>query len=102
VWRDEPVVRDANWLSSRGPQDMVPFTRAMIDHFAEQAPLTATSEDWSMSPAMSSPQRDAPPLLAVIGAATLPKISRLGRLLGAVAAFAAGGAAVLALRRAMS
>lgn len=102
VWRDEPVVLDGNWLSSRGPQDLVPFTSAMLDHFAEFAPLVSTTDAWSMSPAMSDPQREEPPPLAVIGAAALPKVARLGRWLGAAAAFAAGGAALLALRRAMS
>lgn len=29
TWLDETVVRDGNWLTSRGPQDMVPFVRAL-------------------------------------------------------------------------
>src|SRR5690349_16370982 len=34
TWLDQPVVRDRNLVTSRGPQDMVPFVRAMLDHFA--------------------------------------------------------------------
>ncbi len=102
VWRDEPVVRDGNWVSSRGPQDLVPFTSAIIDHFAEDAPLTATPEAGSTAPGMSSPQREEPPSLAVIGAAMLPKVARVGRVLGALTAFAAGGVAMLAMRQARS
>jgi protease I len=30
TWLDQEVVRDENWLTSRGPQDMVPFVREMI------------------------------------------------------------------------
>src|SRR5436189_2374021 len=34
TWLDREVVRDGNWLTSRGPQDMVPFVKALIEHFA--------------------------------------------------------------------
>lgn len=35
VWEDREVVRDRNWVSSRKPQDIPAFNRAMIDLFAE-------------------------------------------------------------------
>lgn len=31
VWVDEPVVVDGNLITSRTPQDLVPFTRALLD-----------------------------------------------------------------------
>jgi protease I len=34
-WRDEEVVRDKNWVSSRQPSDIPAFNRAMIERFAE-------------------------------------------------------------------
>lgn len=37
TWLNEEVVRDANWLSSRGPQDMAPLIRDLIPLFAGEA-----------------------------------------------------------------
>jgi protease I len=34
-WENEAVVRDDNWVSSRGPHDLIQFNRAMISLFAE-------------------------------------------------------------------
>jgi protease I len=34
-WVNEPVVRDGNWVSSRGPHDLIQFNRGMISLFAE-------------------------------------------------------------------
>src|SRR4051812_3956791 len=34
-WVDEEVVRDGNWISSRGPQDLRAFDKAIVQHFAE-------------------------------------------------------------------
>lgn len=39
VWEDAAVVRDRNWVSSRGPQDLPAFEQAMLQLFAEQTPL---------------------------------------------------------------
>jgi len=36
-WSDEAVVRDRNWLSSRGPQDLRAFEKALVELLAEQA-----------------------------------------------------------------
>jgi protease I len=38
IWEDSNVVRDDNWVSSRGPQDLLAFERAMVELFAELAP----------------------------------------------------------------
>ncbi|NPC74327.1 type 1 glutamine amidotransferase [Corallococcus exiguus] len=35
-WTDEPVVRDSNWVSSRGPHDLLAFEHAMVELFAER------------------------------------------------------------------
>lgn len=35
-WRDEEVVRDGNWVSSRQPTDIPAFNRTMIELFAEK------------------------------------------------------------------
>jgi len=39
VWRDEAVVRDGNWVASRGPQDIPKFTKAAAELFAEYVPV---------------------------------------------------------------
>ncbi|MBN8229087.1 type 1 glutamine amidotransferase [Corallococcus macrosporus] len=35
-WTDQPVVRDGNWVSSRGPHDLLAFEHAMVEMFAER------------------------------------------------------------------
>lgn len=57
TWLDEPVVRDGNLVTSRGPQDLVPFVRAIVQHFAGQAPVNRTDP----RPSTSAPQRSEPP-----------------------------------------
>ncbi len=37
TWVDEAVVQHHNWLSSRGPQDLAHFDRAIVRHFARYA-----------------------------------------------------------------
>jgi protease I len=34
TWEDREVIRDRNWVSSRKPQDIPTFNRAMIELFA--------------------------------------------------------------------
>ena len=36
IWEDQAVVRDGNWVSSRGPHDLPKFKRAMCELFAER------------------------------------------------------------------
>jgi len=85
TWVDEEVVRDGNWLTSRGPQDMVPFVSALVPFFAGSEPAAATAQ--TSTGAASSPQRDAPPQLVLAAMKWLPRPSfRTVALLGAVAA----------------
>ena len=82
TWLDEAVVQDGNWLTSRGPQDMVPFVKALVAFFAGQAE-TATAS----SATTSSPQRDAPPKVVLEAMKWMPRPSfRTVALVGAVAA----------------
>lgn len=96
VWRDEEVVRDGNWVSSRGPQDLRVFVRAMIDLFAEGTRIRIRKAPI----ASSSPPRTSPPFAVLAAAAILPGPSAARRLLRAAATLAVGGLAVAALRRA--
>jgi deglycase len=71
TWRDEPLVRDANWVSSRGPQDLHAFVPAMIELFAsgeqQRSPVRA-----KVGVEESSPQAQQPLELAVKAASHLP------------------------------
>ncbi len=33
-WQNKSVVRDGNWITSRGPHDLIQFNRALVEHFA--------------------------------------------------------------------
>lgn len=88
TWRDEPVVRDGNLVSSRGPQDFAQFVPAMIDLFARGPELAAPER---AAPSTSSPPRDAPPRVAVAAARILPGPTL--RLLVAIGAAVALGIA---------
>lgn len=43
-WEDAAVVRDGNWVSSRGPQDLKAFEKAMLELFAAHTPLRAHAD----------------------------------------------------------
>jgi protease I len=68
TWLDQKVVRDGNWVTSRGPQDMVPFVGAMTELFSGTAGTHAYDQ-----PARSAPQRDQPPALVVNAMRWLPR-----------------------------
>ena len=93
IWRNEAVVRDRNWITSRGPQDLQAFVPAMIELFAHGA---IVADEQSSDEAESSPQSDDPMLLAVTAARFLPGPT-MRTLAGAAAVTAAGA---FALRRA--
>ncbi len=82
TWLDRPVVWDGNLVTSRGPQDIVPFVRALKNHFAAGAPL-----DKKTHAMQSAPQHDQPPkaVLGFMKAFPLPKFKMLFTL-GAIAA----------------
>ena len=42
-WKDEAVVRDHNWVSSRQPSDIPAFNREMIKLFAEHRPQSKSA-----------------------------------------------------------
>lgn len=83
VWLDQAVVHDRNLVTSRGPQDMVPFVRAMLDHFAGAGARRAPEPDARTS----APQRDQPPDAVVKALQWMPRPSiRTALGLGVVAA----------------
>lgn len=92
TWIDKEVVWDGNLVTSRGPQDMVPFVRALKSHFAAGAAL-----DKKTSAVQSSPQKDEPPkiVLAFMNAFPLPKFKTLltvGAIAGGIYALKNSGA----------
>ena len=71
TWLDQEVVVDRNWLTSRGPQDMVPFVEALIPFFAGERGSVPSSRTASVS----SPQRNAPPAVVLGAMKWLPRPS---------------------------
>jgi deglycase len=71
TWLDEPVVWDHNLVTSRGPQDMVPFVKAMLQHFAGEAPVSASAAHHEQS----APQRTEPPSVMIAALKWLPRPS---------------------------
>ena len=88
TWLDRAVVRDGNWLTSRGPQDMVPFVKALVDHFAGRQPQR---DDAGARETTSAPQRRKPPALVLGAMKWLPRPSlRTAAMIGvALAVYAA-------------
>jgi protease I len=82
TWLDEPVVQDGNLVTSRGPQDLVPFVRAITQHFANGASMRRHARA-----RRSAPQANQPPQLVIGAMKWLPKPStRTALLLGGLAA----------------
>jgi protease I len=91
IWRDEPLVRDGNWVSSRGPQDLHEFVPAMLQLFAD-VHASAQASNGAIE-RVSSPKAHHPPRLALAAARVLPGPAlpafaglALGTALGALAA----------------
>jgi protease I len=72
TWVDEPVVRDRNWLTSRGPHDLAQFVPSLLQLFAEPQ---STGEPVIPPKVASSPQRDAPPQAVLAAMKWLPRPS---------------------------
>lgn len=71
TWLDREVVWDGNWVTSRGPQDMMPFIRAISRLFSG-----AGAEMQNAGQAVrSDPQREQPPALVVNSMRWLPRPS---------------------------
>jgi protease I len=82
TWLDEELVQDGNLVTSRGPQDLVPFVKAMLKHFSEGASMRHRSRA-----SKSSPQRNEPPKAMTGAMKWLPKPStRTALILGGIAA----------------
>lgn len=71
TWLDQQIVRDGNFATSRGPQDMAAFVPAMLAAFATTAPEPSTTAPGQAS----DPQRDTPPGLAVAALRWSPRPS---------------------------
>ena len=91
TWVDQEVVRDRNLLTSRGPQDMVPFVRELIKFFENPSRTDIPAP----SPAVSSPQHDFPPSAMLKAMRWLPRPS----LRTAAAMLGLFGLSLLVLRR---
>jgi protease I len=72
TWLDQELVRDGNWVTSRGPQDMRAFVGGMLELFSGIGRPASTN---GRRPASSSPQRSAPPKLVVNTMRWLPRPS---------------------------
>jgi protease I len=84
TWLDQPLVRDGNLATSRGPQDLVPFVQGCLDLFAEHAPIARTAQQRVSG---SAPQANRPPDIVLGAMKWLPKPSvRTAVGLGAIAA----------------
>ena len=90
TWLDEEFVRDGTLATSRGPQDLIPFTKGIKQLFAGKAPI----RNGESPHAESSPKRDEPPAVVLGAMKWMPRPAiRTAILLGGVAA------AVLAANR---
>lgn len=47
IYHDEPMVRDGNWVSSRGPHDLRHFNRGMLELFAEHVPVAPAAPQYA-------------------------------------------------------
>lgn len=85
TWLDQELVRDRNWVTSRGPQDMAAFVPGMLALFAG----AETASDSGTSRESSSPQRNSPPKLVINTMRWLPKPSiRVAAAIGLVGIWA--------------
>lgn len=80
TWLDQPVVRDRNWLTSRGPQDFAQFVPAVLRFFDEsREELEVRSQE---ERSQSSPQRTRAPAVVIRTMQWLPRPSLRGFVLG--------------------
>lgn len=95
TWIDEPVVRDGNLLTSRGPQDLAPFVRALVDFIAHGA----GAREQSQITRASAPQADQPPQLPIQAMRWLPRPSLRTFVGTLVAVLGVGAIARYAIQR---
>ena len=89
---DQPVVRDGNLLTSRGPQDFAQFVPALLAFFGE--PASGMVSHPSNAQAHSSPQRAEAPSVVLGTMRWMPRPSLRGFALGVVV----GGLSMLVQR----
>ncbi len=70
TWVDQPVVRDRNLLTSRGPQDLKPFTQSLIDFYASRG-----TEPAEITNPVTAAQRAQPPQMVINAMRWLPRPS---------------------------
>jgi hypothetical protein len=58
IYHDEPMVRDRNWVSSRGPHDLRHFNRGMLELFAEHVPMAPTAPEYAETRPRPRPRRE--------------------------------------------
>jgi protease I len=75
TWVNEAFVEDGNLVTSRGPQDLLPFIRGIIRHFTPGASMRRHPM------VQSSPQAVEPPGLVIGAMRWLPKASTRAALL---------------------
>jgi protease I len=46
IWENKSVVKDGNWITSRGPHDLLQFNRAIVEHFSPG--LTAKERSYAL------------------------------------------------------
>ncbi|HEU4685151.1 MAG TPA: type 1 glutamine amidotransferase domain-containing protein [Nitrospira sp.] len=71
TWLDKAVVRDGNLITSRGPQDLVPFIQAIKQLFSEPYPIQRAR----IETRPSDPQRNDPPTLVLSAMKWMPRPS---------------------------
>lgn len=60
IWHDEPMVRDRNWVSSRGPQDLKHFNRAMLELFGERVAQAPDRPEYTVERPRRRRERNVP------------------------------------------
>jgi len=100
TWLDREMVRDGNLITSRGPQDLVPFVEGCLELFAQDAPISRTGQQIASA---SAPQANQPPAIVLEAMKWLPKPSvrtavGLGLIAAAFMATRASGANTQARR----
>lgn len=83
-WLNQEVVKDGNLVTSRGPEDLKAFTKAIIDHFAQTAPFESSIS----AEAESASQATEPPQMVLSAFKYIPRPSF--RTIGLVAAAGVG------------
>jgi protease I len=58
IYHDEPMVRDRNWVSSRGPQDLKHFNGGMLELFAEHVPVAPGAPEYAETRPRPRPRRE--------------------------------------------